>query len=179
METRKKELRKLMAEKKLRCGDSTLQAQSTEIFRRLEAHTVFEGARTVLLFYSLKDEPDTHEFIEKWSEEKVLLLPAVRGERLELRVYGSRRSLSAGKYDIQEPAGEAFTDYASIDLAVIPGVAFDRSGNRLGRGKGYYDRLLPLLSAYKIGVGFSFQLVEEVPASELDVRMDEVIIPFV
>ncbi|KAA6309047.1 5-formyltetrahydrofolate cyclo-ligase, partial [termite gut metagenome] len=51
--------------------------------------------------------------------------------------------------------------------------------NRLGRGKGYYDKLLPHLSAYKIGIGFSFQLVEEVPAREFDVRMDEVITPSV
>ncbi|KAA6347019.1 5-formyltetrahydrofolate cyclo-ligase [termite gut metagenome] len=103
----------------------------------------------------------------------------VCGERLELRIYNSHQSLSVGPYGIKEPFGEAFTDYASIDLAVIPGVAFDRFGNRLGHGKGYYDRLLPHLSAYRIGIGFSFQLVEEVPAKEFDVRMNEVITPSV
>ncbi|KAA6318447.1 5-formyltetrahydrofolate cyclo-ligase [termite gut metagenome] len=179
METRKKELRKLITKQKLQCCDSTLQAQSADILRRLETHAVFKEARTVLLFHSLKDEPDTHAFIERWSGAKVILLPVVCGENLELRVYDKRQSLSTGTYGIEEPSGEAFTDYASIDLAVIPGIAFDRLGNRLGRGKGYYDKLLPHLSAYKIGIGFSFQLVEEVPAREFDVRMDEVITPSV
>ncbi|KAA6306697.1 5-formyltetrahydrofolate cyclo-ligase, partial [termite gut metagenome] len=170
METRKKELRKLITKQKLQCCDSTLQAQSADILHRLETHAVFKEARTVLLFHSLKDEPDTHAFIEKWSGAKVILLPVVCGENLELRVYDKRQNLSTGVYGIEEPSGEAFTDYASIDLAVIPGIAFDRLGNRLGRGKGYYDKLLPHLSAYKIGIGFSFQLVEEVPAREFDVR---------
>jgi 5-formyltetrahydrofolate cyclo-ligase len=127
----------------------------------------------------LKDEPDTHSFIEKWNEEKEILLPAVCGENLELRVYNGREGLLCDAYGIQEPSGSLFTDYASIDLAVIPGVAFDGSGNRLGRGKGYYDRLLPHISAYKVGVCFSFQLVEDVPTEEFDVRMDETITSFV
>ena len=70
----------------------------------------------------------------------------------------------------------AFTDYAAIDFIVVPGVAFDAKGNRLGRGKGYYDRLLPRIpSAYKAGICFPFQLVEEVPAESFDVRMDIII----
>ena len=77
---------------------------------------------------------------------------------------------------IEEPTGTLFTDYAAIDFIAVPGVAFDRNGNRLGRGKGYYDRLLPRIpSAYKAGICFPFQLVEEVPAEPFDIRMDEVI----
>lgn len=72
-----------------------------------------------------------------------------------------------------------FTNYASIDLAVIPGVAFDRSGNRLGRGKGYYDRLLPHIFAYKVGICFSFQLVEDIPTREFDARVDEILTSYV
>ena len=65
---------------------------------------------------------------------------------------------------------------ASIDLAIIPRVAFDVHGNRLGRGKGYYDRLLPRLPhTYKIGICFPFQLLEKVPTETQDVRMDEVL----
>ena len=72
--------------------------------------------------------------------------------------------------------GALFTDYATIDLVIVPGVAFDRDGNRLGRGKGYYDRLLPRIpSAYKVGICFPFQIIEEVPAEPFDIRMDEII----
>ena len=77
---------------------------------------------------------------------------------------------------MEEPTGALFTDYATIDLVIVPGVAFDRDGNRLGRGKGYYDRLLPRIpSAYKVGICFPFQIVEEVPAEPFDIRMDEII----
>ena len=96
---------------------------------------------------------------------------------MELRRYTGPADLALGAYNIMEPTGELFVDYASIDLAVIPGVAFDREGNRMGRGKGYYDRLLPKLrSTYKIGICLPFQLVERVPTDEHDVKMDEVII---
>jgi len=75
-----------------------------------------------------------------------------------------------------EPSGELFTDFDRITLAIIPGMAFDHQGNRLGRGKGYYDRLLPQLShAYKLGLCFPFQLLtEEIPHEPHDCRMDEV-----
>jgi 5-formyltetrahydrofolate cyclo-ligase len=77
-----------------------------------------------------------------------------------------------------EPTGEVFSvdSYHEIDLAVIPGVAFDRHGARLGRGKGYYDRLLSLmLNAYKIGICFPFQLLEHIPSEPHDVLMNEVV----
>ena len=104
----------------------------------------------------MKDEVQTHAFIEKWSRSKRIILPVVTGDELELR-------------------GAPFTDYETIDLAVIPGVAFDRYGHRLGRGKGYYDRLLPQIPASKVGICFPFQLIEEVPAEAFDFRMDTII----
>ena len=63
-----------------------------------------------------------------------------------------------------------------ITFAVIPGVAFDHTGNRLGRGKGYYDRLLPHLSkAFKVGICFPYQLIETIPTEPFDIPMDSVI----
>ncbi len=142
----------------------------------LEAHPVFQEADTVLLYHSLKDEVDTHDFIRRWSSRKRLLLPAVVGDGLELRLYRDPRSLAVGRFGIEEPVGEAFTDYEAVRLAVVPGVAFDREGNRLGRGKGYYDRLLPHIpAAYKIGICYAYQLVDKVPAEPFDIRMDEII----
>ena len=128
--------------------------QSANILTALEAHPAFRAANTVLLYHSLNDEVDTHEFIQKWSNKKRILLPVVVGDDLELRVYTGPENMSiCGVYGIEEPTGEAFTDYAAIDFIVVPGVAFDAKGNRLGRGKGYYDRLLPRIpTAYKAGI---------------------------
>lgn len=129
-----------------------------------------------MLYHSLSDEVDTHAFIRKWSRKKRILLPVVIGDNLELRIYTGPEDLAIGAYGIEEPIGEPFTDFAAIDFIAVPGVAFDRSGNRLGRGKGYYDRLLPRIpSAFKAGICFPFQLVEEVPAESFDIRMDEII----
>ncbi len=130
----------------------------------------------MLLYHSLPDEVDTHALIRRWAGRKRILLPVVVGDDLELRLYAGDDRLAPGAFHIEEPRGEPFTDYAGIDLAVIPGVAFDRAGNRLGRGKGYYDRLLPRLAdTYKIGLCYPFQLADSLPAEAHDVRMDEVV----
>lgn len=111
------------------------------------------------------------------STGKTILLPRVTSETdMELRLYTGPDDLSRGAFGIMEPCGVLFTDYSRIDLAVIPGMAFDRHGHRLGRGRGYYDRFLPLLPrAYKIGICFPFQLVDTVPTDPTDVIMDEVV----
>lgn len=162
--------------KNLHKSTAAHRSQSAEILAALEAHPAFRAANTVLLYYSLPDEVDTHDFIGKWSTKKRILLPVVAGNDLELRVYTNPADLAVGAYGIGEPTGALFTDYAAIDFIAVPGVAFDRNGNRLGRGKGYYDRLLPRIpAAYKAGICFPFQIVEEIPAEPFDIRMDEII----
>ncbi len=151
-------------------------AQSAEILAALEAHPAFRAAHTILLYHSLPDEVDTHAFIDRWSEAKQVLLPVVQGDGLLLRQYTGTNALATGRYGIGEPVGTDFTDYAAIDLVIVPGVAFDRQGNRLGRGKGYYDRLLPRLTqARKLGICFPYQLVNDIPTDAHDIRMDEII----
>ncbi len=147
--------------------------------RRLESKPLFKSAQVVLLFHSLPDEPSTHELVARVSREKTVLLPVVINEdTLELREYRGESSMKSGAFEILEPQGEPFTDFARIDLAVIPGVAFDGAGNRLGRGRGYYDRLLQRLAPYgipTIGVCFDFQKLSEIPSEAHDIRVDEVV----
>ena len=153
------------------------EAHSVSMLQRLELHPVFVEARTVLLYHSLPDEVTTHAFIDRWCGEKEIILPTVVGDDLVLHRYTGPDCLTLGSYGILEPSGELFTDFGRITLAVIPGMAFDHQGNRLGRGKGYYDRLLPRLThAYKLGLCFSFQLLsEEIPHELHDQKMDAVI----
>ncbi len=120
----------------------------------------------------MNDEVSTHQFIEKWSRSKQIVLPVVSNNILELRIYSDPDDLAIGSYGILEPTGTLFTNYNAIDLAIIPGMAFDSNNNRLGRGKGYYDKLLPMLKATKAGVCFPFQILDEIPTEEFDVKMD-------
>ncbi len=161
--------------KTLQSLSTTRLTESKEILALLEKHPAFQKAKTILLYYSLDDEIDTHSFVAKWCNKKIIILPKVIGNELELKRYDGPENLEKGAYGIEEPTGKSFLNYSEIDLAVIPGVAFDTQGNRLGKGKGYYDRLLPKLSAYKIGICFPFQLVEEVPIDQSDISMDEVL----
>ena len=108
--------------------------------------------------------------------KKQLLLPVVVGEELELRLFQNMNELKIGSFGIAEPTGPLFTDYTKIDFVAVPGMAFDRNGHRLGRGKGYYDRLLPrLTNAYKAGICFPYQVVDEVPVEPTDITMDGII----
>jgi 5-formyltetrahydrofolate cyclo-ligase len=128
----------------------------------------------VALYSPLPDEVDTNSFIERWSKKKQLLLPAVVNYEIKLRLYNSG-ALHIGTYGVREPTGKDFTDFDKIDLVIVPGVAFDRKGNRLGRGKGMYDRMLQKIKAHKIGICFPYQLVDEVPFEDHDVPVDEVL----
>ena len=140
---------------------------------------------TIMAYWPLPDEVDIRPLIDRLvAEGKTVVLPKVTGdETMELRRYTSRADLQEGAFHIMEPIGEVFEDYSKIAVALIPGMAFDAAGHRLGRGKGYYDRflstfLLPLAPRplpLKIGVCFPFQRVAEVPSEEHDVMMDEVI----
>ena len=174
MQEVKKQLRKTVAQKKAQHPEQELMERSGIMHEQLERLPIFQQAQTILLYYSLKDEVQTHAFVEKWSKTKNILLPVVVGEDLELRRYTGKKDLRTnGPYNIEEPTGELFTCYGDIDVAIIPGVAFDANGNRLGRGKGYYDRLLPKLNnSYNIGICFSFQAFDEIPAEVHDVKMN-------
>lgn len=173
MET-KKELRRAVALKKKKQLDSDLQTWSDLLLSKLEKHPLFQKAHTLLLYHSLPDEVRTHHFVERWSKEKTLILPVVKGDVLELRHYTGKQDLKKGSFGIEEPTGALLEDYSQIELAIIPGVSFDGKGNRLGRGKGYYYRLLPLLRSYNIGICFQFQVCQEIPTEIFDKKMDEV-----
>lgn len=146
--------------------------------RQVEALEAFRRASTVLLYWSMEDEVQTHDFVNRWYKEKRVLLPCVDGDDLRLRQYTGPECLKAGEqFGIGEPTGPEYTNLDSVELIIVPGVAFDRTGNRMGRGRGFYDRLLKSTpNAYKVGVAFDFQVVDSVPVEEFDVKMDKVIV---
>ena len=168
-------LRSFIRMQKRQCSAAQLASWSAEIFSKVEEMPEFKEAQVVLAYSSLPDEVQTSGLISKWLGKKTLLLPVVTGDDLMLRRLTSMSGLREGRFGISEPTGELFVDYPSIDLAIVPGMAFDVRGNRLGRGKGYYDRFLPRLRALKLGVCFPFQLLTSIPVDPTDIPMDRVI----
>lgn len=174
MKEQKKILRKQIREEKKRHQANELMTISSTLLKQLEQHPRFINAQTILCYHSLGDEVQTHAFVEKWHLCKKILLPVVVGDVLELRHYTGKDCLKIGAFGIEEPIGEKFTQYDEIELSIIPGVSFDKQGNRLGRGKGYYDKLLPSLDSYNIGICYQFQVRERIPCEPFDQKMDEI-----
>lgn len=168
----KAELRKLVKTRIKNMTEEEKKKESEDVMMKLENTQQFKSAKTILLFHSLPDEVCTHELIEKYASKKKILLPVIDGEKWHIREY--KGDLKTGEYNIQEPTGVNYYDYGSIDLVVVPGVCFDKDKGRVGRGKGYYDRILKEIKAFKIGVCFDCQLLSKVPAEEWDVKMDQV-----
>ncbi|MBD5226084.1 MAG: 5-formyltetrahydrofolate cyclo-ligase [Bacteroidales bacterium] len=145
------------------------------VFDRLEQSAAFLLAENILLYHSLPDELSTREFLDKWGSRKHFFLPRVNGVNLDILPY-DRSRMAMGAFHIEEPQGTDTTDIKNIELIIVPAIAYDRMGNRIGRGKGYYDRLLATTSATTIGIGYDFQLIDEdIPAEPHDVSVDIVI----
>lgn len=176
IDDQKKEIRKAIRALKRDVSLEDKKKRSQKILDDLEKNESFKDANTVMLYWSMDDEVHTHDFVLKWASKKRIILPCVKGDLLELRVFKGLENLIEGDgFGILEPSGELFTDVNSIDLIVVPGVAFDKQNNRMGRGRAYYDKLLITTSCTKVGICFDFQLLDEVPVNEYDVMMDTII----
>lgn len=172
----KKTFRKKIVDLKKTFSETDVLAASDIIFEHIENTKEFNRAIVILVYWSLPDEVHTHFFIDKWFGRKTIVLPLVVGDQLELRQFTGRDCLKPKPpFGIPEPVSSPRVSKEVVDLAIVPGVAFDGSLNRMGRGKGYYDRLLQNSKIFKIGVCFSFQMVDNLPVDGFDVKMDMVV----
>lgn len=138
----------------------------------------FKNAETVCTFISVFKEPDTVEIIHRlWDEGKKVIVPITDTETntLSLSYIESMSDLQKGTFGIPEPAVIKPAAESEIDLILVPGLAFDREGGRMGFGKGYYDRLLEKTAAVKIGLCYEFQLSPKIPTEAHDVPMDIIV----
>ena len=170
----KKELRASIKTLKKQHTKEQLLEQSEIILAKLERHPDFQKAHIVMIYSALPDEVQTQAFLEKWRHQKKIILPTVVGDDIIPVELAENTGFAVGDFNILEPQNEPYT--GGYDLIVVPGVAFDHQGNRIGRGRGYYDRFLcKHLDVKRIGICFDFQLVDKVPTEPNDIRMDEVI----
>lgn len=171
---RKEEIRTMIVARKNLLDDCERAQAAERLFEKLEKLAAFMVADKILVYHSLPDEMPTHSFIEKWSGRKKFFLPRVNGLNLEILPY-DRSRLHLGAFRIEEPDGDDLTPIEEIEMIIVPGIAYDRSGHRIGRGKGYYDRMLAHTKAVKIGVAYDFQIVDDFESDPSDVDMDIII----
>ena len=168
-------LRAEMASIRVRPDERSLD--SVAICQHVKALPEWAEARVILLFAALPDEPDVYGL---WDESKQVCLPRFRADRTyEAAFVMNRNDLVSGQFGILEPPKNAVcVGPSEVDLVITPGVAFDAAGHRLGRGRGFYDRWLEGLTAFRCGVGYDHQLVHDsVPHEPHDARMGVVVTP--
>ena len=173
---RKSDMRELIRQKLRLQTPEDLKAWSDAVAERIEQLHCFRHAHVVMFYYPVHHEADLRPLLEKYKDEKVILLPVTHRDSIELRQYVGEANLKKGHYGIPTP--QTGTYRGKPDLVIVPGLAFNKELVRLGRGKGYYDRFLRKLgNVEKVGVCYDFQMNDDVPWSWRDVRMDKVVTP--
>jgi len=153
--------------------------KSQIIKKALFRTSVFKKAKIVMFYMSFGGEVDTSDMIK---EAKILgktVVVPVRGKNRMIRpcILKDKGKLLKGPYGILEPAVKKPSSLKSLNLVIVPGLAFDKKGNRLGRGKGYYDRFLKILpkDVMSIGLAFDFQILPFIPTTSTDIAVKKVI----
>ncbi|MBR4829411.1 MAG: 5-formyltetrahydrofolate cyclo-ligase [Muribaculaceae bacterium] len=172
----KKELRQQIKQLKSMTPMAIKQVEADMVFSAIEKMAIWKQAQHILCYWSLPDELPTHETVNKWLDAgKSIYLPRVVGDDLEIVPYHGAQSLDDNnKFHIGEPVGNA-VDSSCLQLIIVPAIALDKNRNRLGRGKGFYDRLLSGTTCPTIGVACDFQLVDDVPTEPHDRPLDCVV----
>ena len=172
----KKELRQQIKQLKGMMPMAMREVEADMVFNTIQAMPAWQQAQHILCYWSLPDELPTHETVNRWLEQgKSIYLPRVKGDDLEIVPYHGAQSLDENnRFHIGEPVGGA-VDASCLELIIVPAVALDAKRNRLGRGKGFYDRLLSSTKCPTIGVVCDFQMVDEVPVEPHDRPLDCVV----
>jgi 5-formyltetrahydrofolate cyclo-ligase len=172
----KRQIRIKVRDLKELLSEEQKQKEADAVFGKIEYLPEFKAANSILIYWSTPDELPTHDIIKKWRQAKLIILPSIKGDKLVLKSYTSEEKLIQKVLGIWEP-NLSQTYQGKVDLVIVPGIAFDQNRNRLGRGKGYYDRFFKKNKLTKIGVGFDFQLFNSIPTEKTDVQMDKIITP--
>ncbi len=154
--------------------------KSNLIKEKLFRDKLFKQAKRVMFYIALKGEVETKEMIEAALRlGKIIAVPVCLKKRVSLRpaILDEKTRLKKGPYGVCEPADSRYIAFKDLDLVIAPGVAFDKKGNRLGRGKGYYDRFLSNIpkDTPVVGLAYRLQILPAVPVDSHDVKVKKVL----
>jgi len=174
IEAQKNAIRKQLRTLRNNLTTSEVENNSHHIQKNLETHPTFLKATHILLYFSHQKEVSTLELIKKWHTKKKIYLPVLKDDNLfEVGEY-EREKLTINHYGIAEPTH--IEKNPTLNLIIVPGLGFDKSGNRIGMGKGYYDRfLLQKKGIERIALCHDIQILDQIPKGPYDENVDEII----
>lgn len=172
----KDEIRSELRAKRRALTAEEQESLSGKITKRLISLPCISQAETIMIYMSAFKEPSTFEIAEHLKKaQKKIVVPISNTKDYTITPVYLSGTLAAGAYGIPEPMRRETADIKTIDVALIPGIGFDRTGSRIGFGKGYYDRFLAEFKGLKIGICYDFQILADIPSSEHDIKMDLII----
>ena len=177
----KNAIRKKMRQQRDEYDEIMRKKKSSEIMKMLQKQKEYENAEKICVYISKGSEVATHEWIrdilEEGSKKVVVPVTDVQKRKITLSMLSDMRDLKQGTYEILEPQEDKRNAVSpeQVDLFIIPGIAFDGNCSRIGYGGGYYDKLLSTIKKPKIGVAYSFQIVQHIPKEKTDISVDKVI----
>jgi 5-formyltetrahydrofolate cyclo-ligase len=166
---------------KLKTQKEEYRNQKSKIIKdKLLRNKVFKKAKIVMFYIAFGGEVDTEEMIKEAKKAgKVICVPICKKDReiMQPAILDEHAKLIKGLYGVLEPVAQGEISPRKLDLVIVPGLAFDKKGRRLGRGKGFYDRFLNLLpkDTPSIGLAFDFQILPSVPTTPRDINVQEII----
>lgn len=160
--------------------EDTRSRKSRQIKERLFRTRVFQKAKNIMFYIAFDGEVDTKEMIkEAQNLGKTVIVPVCKKNRAVITpcILGHRTKLQRGCYGVYEPVPERPVGLKELGLVIVPGLAFNKKGSRLGRGKGYYDRFLKKIPKKipSIGLAFKFQILPKIPTTKRDISVNKVI----
>lgn len=174
----KKDLRQKLLAKRLGLTPAEVENKSRAIAKRIIESDLFSDYKRVSIYLSIKNEVETREIINFFVDcglEVYLPKYSTDVDRYRLVRFGKWDDLEKGPLGILEPKGGGMIDADKIDLAFVPGVAFDEKGTRLGYGKGVFDMLFAKSKAELVGLAYEFQIADVIPKESHDLKMDFIV----
>ena len=172
----KNQLKESILKKRNSLSKEEIIEKSSKIKGNLFSLDYYKKSKTIMFFVSFNSEVDTHDMIRDALKSKTVVVPKVAYHEIEPSFIIDFDNLIPGKFGILEPIETMKIAYKNIDLILVPGIAFDKEGHRIGYGFGYYDKFLKKVpKAIKIGLAFDFQIVDKIPREMHDVPVDLIV----
>lgn len=172
---KKEELRKINKQKRKELSLCEVKEKSQKAFKNFINSEVYKNAKVIMLYYPLGNETDTsYIYSQALEDNKTVVFPVtdIKTNEMTAVMADKNTKFSKGGYSVFEPFDKKEIDKQLIDVVIVPGIAFDKKGFRVGFGKGCYDRFLDRTNAIKVGYCYDFQIVETILKDSFDIKLD-------